>query len=380
MKPNMSSDTTKHSPASFNSALRYLSEYCSLHGVEKQSQAALVAALLIPTANSEQKIIGLAVPQLPQQSPTQDERTPIPPAPIGGLRQLDRLLTLSCNAMGIKALLKSIFFEPGVTSNICGAWLQGSFAVLDDIKNPHILLRSLITRNLDLGFLWMGAFLTGTHTIYLRHARAAWWKVDLNAAPWTGTFASFIRESVPRISPDIREISRANECRLLYLCHDTNYTTPPLFPFAPFGSTAMGDTALDVRQHARCGRAHGLEYGGFTWDCEDGRKVEQANTAAIIIPRKIEQQSNWSDNIVVNYDSLDLEDEESASVTRNIFTWLREQDGFPVAERGIREHEWLDNLDLDDDGGSIDGDIRSTAGGDLHGWLRKISTQRSLSI
>lgn len=120
-KPNMSSDTTKHSPASFNSALRYLSEYCSLHGVEEQSQAALAAALLIPTANSGRKIIGLAVPQLSQQSPTQDERTPIPPAPIGGLRQLDRLLTLSCNAMGIKALLKSIFFEPGVTSNICGA-------------------------------------------------------------------------------------------------------------------------------------------------------------------------------------------------------------------------------------------------------------------
>ncbi|KAL6410330.1 hypothetical protein AUP68_06749 [Ilyonectria robusta] len=80
----MSSDATERSPTSFNNALRYLSEYCSLHGVEEQSHA----ALLIPTANSEQKIIGLAVPQLPQQSPTQDERTP---EPIGGLPQLDRL-------------------------------------------------------------------------------------------------------------------------------------------------------------------------------------------------------------------------------------------------------------------------------------------------
>lgn len=51
-KPNMSSDTSEHSPASFNGALRYLPEYCNLHGVEEQSQAALAAALLLPTANS----------------------------------------------------------------------------------------------------------------------------------------------------------------------------------------------------------------------------------------------------------------------------------------------------------------------------------------
>lgn len=32
----------------------------------------------------------------------------------------------------------------------------------------------------------------------------------------------------------------------------------------------------------------------------------------------------------------------------------------------------LYNLDSDEDGGPIDGDVRSTAGGDLRGWLRKI--------
>jgi len=43
--------------------------------------------------------------------------------PAGGqnLDQLDRLLTLSCYAVGTTALLSSVFFELGVERNICGA-------------------------------------------------------------------------------------------------------------------------------------------------------------------------------------------------------------------------------------------------------------------
>jgi hypothetical protein len=37
----------------------------------------------------------------------------------------------------------------------------------------------------------------------------------------------------------------------------------------------MEDTDLDVRRHARCSAAHGLGYGGFTWDCRGDKKVEQ---------------------------------------------------------------------------------------------------------
>jgi hypothetical protein len=55
-------------------------------------------------------------------------------------------------------------------------------------------------------------------------------------------------------------------------------------------------------------------------------------------------------NISVTYDNLDHEDDDySEMVTRNIFTWLRDEDGFLVAERAIYEQEWIDNLDSDDD-------------------------------
>lgn len=98
-----------------------------------------------------------------------------------------------------------------------------------------------------------------------------------------------------------------------------------------------------------------------------------------MIRPKTGQSLNYSTDVDVDYDNYDSDDDTSEMVTRNIFTWLREQDGFPIAERAIREHEWIDSLDSDDDE-PIDGDVSSTVGGRLHGWLLKTSTQRSISI
>jgi hypothetical protein len=85
-------------------------------------------------------------------------------------------------------------------------------------------------------------------------------------------------------------------------------------------------------------------------------------------------------NISVTYDNLDNEDDDcSETVIRNIFTWLRDEDGFPVAERAIREHEWIDNLDSDDDCPTT-GEAQSTVGGNLHGWLLKTMIRRSNSL
>ncbi|KAM5367874.1 hypothetical protein ACJZ2D_009785 [Fusarium nematophilum] len=367
---------------SSTTAYRFLCEYCSLHEVQDQSLAALAAVLLIPVAKYDRSRIELPMPRMScggnigGRSHTASQFT------TEG--QLDRLLTMSCNPRGLKALLNSIFFEPDVASNICGMWLQGSLAFLDAMKNPSALLQTLTQRDPELGALWIGAFVTGTHTRCLRAARGAWWPVDLSAAAWTGTLVSFIQVPVSILAPRIREISRADECRLLYISHGINYTTPPLFPFAPFGSTALDDTTLDVHEHALCGREHGLRYAHFTWTCNDGTEVKQGKDGgdAETIRQKnghLSSHDDDDDGLVVDYDEYDSEDENSEVVTRNIFTWLRGEDGFPVAERAIREHEWIDNLDSDDDA-PIEGDVCSTAGGDLRGWLMKTSTQRSNSI
>ncbi|CAJ0548198.1 Ff.00g049520.m01.CDS01 [Fusarium sp. VM40] len=299
---------------------------------------------------------------------------------IPHILQLDRLLTLSCNARGVKSLLTSVFFEPDVPCNMCGLWLRGSFSYLSSIKDPHILLRILTNRDSDLGFLWFGAFITGAYHKSLREGRAGWWIIDLAAAAWTGTTMSFIQTPVPRLEPWTKSISRADECRLLFLCHDVNYTIPPLFPFPPFGSSSMSDANLEVREHSICGKDHGLKYAYFTWVRTEGAKIRQEpETPVITIRPKCEPTSTHSQELEIDYDDCDSEDETSEMVTRNMFTWLRGEDGFPVAERAIREHEWIDNLDSDDDS-PIEGDVHSTFGGNLHGWLLKTSTQRSNSI
>jgi hypothetical protein len=382
--PKPQSPMIYHRPASFNSAIGYLSQYCDLHGIAEQNHAALAAALLIPVAKFDGRRIDLPTPRLPRKVATwARQRTQALPVWGGELLQLDRLLTLSCNPREVKALLGSIFFEPNVDCNICGAWLQGSFAFLDSDKanNPQVLLRTVIRRDPGLGFLWLGAFVTGAEARCLQDARAGWWKVDLSTAAWTGTHVSFIQESIPKAPTDAREISRADECRLMYLSHRPFHASPPIFPFAPFGSTAIEDTDLDVRRHVGCMAVHGLGYGGFTWDCQGGKKVEQGvdDPLAATIRIKAGQPPSWNDTVAVNFDSMDLEDEVSEMVTRNVFTWLRDDDGFPVAERAIREHEWIDNLESDDDS-PIEGDIRSTAGENLGRWLLGVSTKRSNSL
>ncbi|KAH6884146.1 hypothetical protein B0T10DRAFT_463027 [Thelonectria olida] len=247
--------------------------------------------------------------------------------------RIDRLLRLSSNPRGLKELLTSIFFEPGVTSNICGIWLRGSFAFLNTIKDPHARLRTFIRRDPELGGLWVGAFITGAHQC-LRDARGASWKIDLNAAAWTDIFVSFIQEPVPVLASEACEMTRADESRLLYLCNDKNYTVPPLFPFASFGSTTLVDTNLDVREHALCGSNNCLGYAGFTWVCPGGTTIEQSkhDPPLTTIRPKYGQFSHY-------------------------------------------------DVDVDiDDYAPIRGDARSTVGGILHGWILKTSTQRSNSM
>jgi len=371
---------TQHPAASFSAALRYLSSYCELHNIAEQMHAALAATLLLPVARFDNRMIQLPTPKVRRKVPVEEDNICKTSSWSGNLNQLDKLLTLSCNAVGMKALLNSIFFDPSVGCNICGAWLQGTFAFLDSdiIQDRHSLLRVLTERDVDLGFLWLGAFIIRAEKRALQEARLGWWKLDLHVAAWTGTLMSFIQQPVSTRLPGTGEILRADECRLMYLSHDQSYNVAPLFPFAPFGSTLLTDTNIDVRQHAQCGANHSLEYGGLTWRCCGGERIAALHLRNASLRAK--SGNPECNDISVDYDSLDNEDDDcSEMVTRNIFTWLRDEDGFPVAERAIREHAWIDNLDSDNDE-PIEGDARSTAGGNLHGWLSKAGTWRSNSL
>ncbi|KAK1973492.1 hypothetical protein LZ30DRAFT_610628, partial [Colletotrichum cereale] len=360
----------------------YLYDYCDHYGVGYQSYEAFAAALLLPLAKFDNRRVQLPVPRIRHQRDSREKSSVLPLLFDGNPHQLDKLLTLSCNVMGIKALLNSIFFEPDVPCNVCGAWLQGTFAYLDSeaVQESQNLVRVLMKRDPDLGFLWLGAFITGGQRRSLQEARQGWWKVDLHVAAWTETLVSFIQEPVPILPTNVGEIPRADECRLLYLSHDQSYEVAPLFPFAPFGLTAIGDTNLEVRQHTQCKSPHALAYEGLSWQCRESKwTAVQKPTLPLSLRPKYGQPGD--SQITVTYDNLDNDDECSEMITRSIFTWLRGEDGFPVAERDIREHEWIDNLDSDDDDDClIVGESRSATEGNLHGWMLNVMLKRAESI
>jgi hypothetical protein len=145
----------QHPAASLSAALHYLSSYCELHDIAEQMHAALAATLLLPIARFDNRKVQLSIPQVRRKVRVEKDNICKTFSWGENLNQLDKLLTLSCNAVGMKALLNSVFFEPSVGCNICGAWLQGTFAFLDSdiIQDRHSLLRILMERDVDLGFL-----------------------------------------------------------------------------------------------------------------------------------------------------------------------------------------------------------------------------------
>lgn len=114
------SATQNSHPTSSNTAIRHLSEYCHLHDVAEQSQAALASALLIPVAKFDARKIKLPIPRPPRKETRSQQKSEDLSSWDMEPRQLDRLLTLSCNAKGVKALssLRAISVELGCRAHL----------------------------------------------------------------------------------------------------------------------------------------------------------------------------------------------------------------------------------------------------------------------
>lgn len=140
---------------SFRTALRFLADYCTLHDVADQSLAALSAALFLPFLN-DGKAVSLPSPTTHGacQTPTISSRNNVQLNFAHEAHHLDKLLTLSCNIKGIRALLSSTFYKPGIACNFVSPWLQSTIAFLDTVSDDHLLLaRILMNRTPNIAFL-----------------------------------------------------------------------------------------------------------------------------------------------------------------------------------------------------------------------------------
>lgn len=389
------SHTNSHSatPASFKAALHYIEDYSALHNANTQSRAALAASLLLPVAKLDNRKILLHAPRgLCKQ--LADKTTPEALLFKEHYQpQFDRLLTLSANAPGMKAVLGSVFYEPGIPANACGAWLQGTMAVLQSkgARNLHVLARMFFDRSPHISYLWLGGIITGAHKDFLRSISGLLGlnRIDLHEAAWTGTLLSFIQEPVSRLHHDSKSISRADECRLMFLSQEPPREFPPIYPYPPLGDTDIKDTDLGVHLHAHCPGKHHLGFLSVTWNCVGGRKDIQRTGPISIASRNHHIVDNLQDDedtaIEVDYGWLDRERDLSEGVTRNLFTWMRDMDGFTVAERDICRHEWIDAFDdSDDESVHPEGDGGSTVGLNIVGrmgcWMASTITRRSNSV
>ena len=378
-------------PASFETALKYIEDYSALHKASTQSRAALAAVLLLPLANLDNRKVVLHAPQQFCSQPTDTEIPKSLNFDEHYLRQLDRLLTLSANADGMKAVLGSIFYEPRIPANACGAWLQGTMAVLQQVKGTedlHLLARMFFDRSPHISYLWLGGIITGAHKSFLRSTfyLLGLNRIDLHAAAWTGTILSFIQEPVSPVHGDKASISRADECRLMFLTQEPPREFPPIYPYPPLGETDIRDTNLGVQLHAHCPATHRLQFLSIAWDCIGGDKDIQTAGPIAVLSRDavIDNPPGEDEGPEVDYSGLDRERDLSEGVTRNLFTWMRDMDGFTVAERDVYRHEWIDAFDSDDDdsvhpegdGGSTTGVVDARMGR----WMASAMTGRCNSL
>ncbi|KMU74502.1 hypothetical protein CISG_10336 [Coccidioides immitis RMSCC 3703] len=228
-----------------------------------------MATLFIPFNSGRTITLPLPVPYTPTAVFTRPSSSKLNIAPLPFSRDniyeqrelLPYYMTLSCNGWALRSLLHSTFFNPDVYCNLVGSWLEPAFEALEPILDAedYTGLTILLTRRQPvLGPLWLGAILTGTATTILHAIRSGQWAVDLHAAAWTGTEQSFLttKLSGPRAAKQSR-INRDDECRLLFLTGCDGFSSVPVCPWKPFGSSALSDTEIAVRLHARC-RGHGL--------------------------------------------------------------------------------------------------------------------------
>ncbi|KAG6162755.1 hypothetical protein E4U51_006164 [Claviceps purpurea] len=368
-------------PPSFSSAVQYIADYTRYHGIEDQSHAAFAAALLLPTRRSISKTFRWPRPAWHNKPPELSVKQCWPP--WGEDRaQLDRLITMNLNAYGIRSLLSSSFVDPDLPCNVCGAWIQGAFAVLDDpeVQKPDVLRSVLFQRSPHLGFVWLGAILLDMQDHIIYWARRVAYTVDLHSAAWTGTFSTFLQRPVADYPQSVERIRRADEARLMFLLQDDCNKEVPLYPFPPFGTIAVRDCVLEVQLHASCSGSHGLLYAGWAWDClGDVRVVQDSGGRGLVFSGANEHPVA---SMAVRYDKLDSDRGCSIYATKNIFAWLRHMDGWPVAERRIRD--WLDDgwsSEDDDESVAPEGDGKSTTyRRNVGPWVSRAVTTRSRTM
>lgn len=314
-------------------ALRYIKEYCNFHGVTDQCYAALSVALLLPSLSSRGRNVPLPIPKLNHEACVIKGRASH--EQLYEFKCLDKFLVLSCNTKGICGLLSSIFYDPKVACNFASPWVQAIVAAIKHVGDTQII-HVMAARSPHLAFLWLGAIVTGFHNDVVKDGRFGLIPIEPHSAMWTGTIQSFMQEPLSQPLVTDGYISRANECRLLYIIQDEFHERWPVSPWHPFGQTALEDTELSVRSNVEKVTG-GLVYAKWRWASKGGSPTHQAPRGSLV---PVFWELAEASDMPVSYEDFSDENVVSENATRMIFDWLRFE-GYPACERPIYTHKWF---------------------------------------
>ncbi|UPK90980.1 hypothetical protein LCI18_001915 [Fusarium solani-melongenae] len=316
---------SSHPAASFSDASSYLDNFCKRHNIMDQSHAALASVLLLPSMSGFHT---LRLPA-PRVSDWRNATDLLIGCPDGKLEHdwmhedhhIDKLLTLSCNTRSIRPMLLSAFYEPSIECNAITPWLQGTLASIEHLagRNPCIIGRICMERAPRAAFLWLSSLILGLQERLLQDIRFRQIPIDLPSAVWvwSGTVQSFIQQRISKPLVTGGYVSRADECRHLFLSQSGHHTRIPVCQWKPFGATPFED--IDV------------EADGHDFLVNSLTEPEDAGPVRIC------------------FEGLDREREAILdNATRSIFGWLR-FDGYARHEEDIWKHEWFDMSESDQD-------------------------------
>jgi hypothetical protein len=142
--------------------------------------------------------------------------------------------------------------------------------------------------------LWAGATVLGLPKVSLKDAGYRVIFIDLLSAASSGTFQTFVQESVSDPSSSMATShERTNAgCSISRRVESfTNYNLSGCG--GRFGGNPIGNTDLEVQAHAQW-RGHRLRYQGYTWNCADGTAVNQRCTREDPVPHPRQENSQRS--------------------------------------------------------------------------------------
>ncbi|KAL2786384.1 hypothetical protein BJX66DRAFT_312899 [Aspergillus keveii] len=348
-------------PPTSQAALKYLIDFCVLHGLREEFDAALAAVLTFPTHYFYTTTV--EIPYSTAGRGDYASKSSARAEYIAVEHELPYFMALSCNYSVVMSSLCGSFWEPTVGCNFVTPWLHPVMEEMPkipqlagDSRQYHELVAIMCAiRRPSLLPLWTGASLTGLVAKVIDLVRTGTPPLDPNGAFWTGSPQNFL--DLAGTGPYFETVSgvniirRVDVWRLLYLPPSEDdglhYENLPFTPWQPIGKTRAENCVLRVRVHEACPR-HQLLYSHWTWQMPDGlTKTDSgyqgcsARSQMPVLSPKAVDKSDSIDNL--DYPRISFAEAQCASQMAccEIFRWvLANQEGKPPLER-IYDDPWL---------------------------------------